>query len=95
MSWSIQGKIETILITDFPGKSVLEETILSTLMKMHMRMETNVMYALRKTYRRSKAGYREEGRGRNKKTKKRKYSIVKVLDTIYLNSNPGFILDLL
>ena len=82
-------------MTDFPGKSTLEETILSTLMKMHMRMEANVLYAERKTYRRSKAGDREEGRDRNIKTKKGKYSIVKVLDTVYLNSNPGFILYLL
>ena len=56
-------------------------------------MEANGLYAKRKPVEDLRKG-KERREEKNIKTK-RKYSIVRALDTNYLNSNPGFIFNLL
>ena len=58
-----------------------------------MRMESNCLYSNRKPVEDLMKG-KESREEKNIKTK-RKYSIVRALDTNYLNSNPGFIFNLL
>lgn len=59
---------------------------------MYMRSGSKCLACRQKTNRRSKAEGKEEERDRNVKTKKGMYSIVKILDTKYPNSNSCFIL---
>ena len=56
-------------------------------------MEANGLYAKRKPVEDPRKG-KEKREEKNIKTK-RKYSIVSALDKNYLNSNPGFIFNLL
>ena len=60
---------------------------------MYIRMEANGLYAERKPIEDPREG-KERREEKYIKTKS-KYSIVRALDTNYLNSNPGFIFNLL